>query len=163
VALILDEAANYPLPSLPSLVSEGGGSGITTLAVLQSLAQARDRWGREAAGTIWDASIVKIVLGGSANAEDLKDLSRLIGDTETTEWTHTVQAGAAGRSVSSSTRLRPILEPSEIRRLPIGHGLLLLRSARPIMMKLQPWTARPDADELAEARRRFELPAVEDS
>jgi hypothetical protein len=31
------------------------------------------------------------------------------------------------------------------------------------MMKLQPWTARPDADELAEARRRFELPAVEDS
>jgi type IV secretory pathway TraG/TraD family ATPase VirD4 len=163
VALVLDEAANYPLPSLPSLVSEGGGSGITTLAVLQSLAQARDRWGREAAGTIWDASIVKIVLGGSANAEDLKDLSRLIGDTETTEWTHTVQAGAAGRSVSSSTRLRPILEPSEIRRLPIGHGLLLLRSARPIMMKLQPWTARPDADELAEARRRFELPAVEDS
>jgi type IV secretion system protein VirD4 len=162
VALVLDEAANYPLPSLPSLVSEGGGSGITTLAVLQSLAQARDRWGREAAGTIWDASIVKIVLGGSANADDLKDISRLIGEKATTEWTHTVQAGAGGRSVSSSTRLRPILEPSEIRRLPIGHGLLLVRSARPIMMKLQPWTSRRDAGTLAEARRRFEVPAGRD-
>ena len=45
LALILDEAANYPLPSLPSLMSEGGGSGITTVAVLQSLAQARNEWG----------------------------------------------------------------------------------------------------------------------
>ncbi|NYP78247.1 type IV secretory system conjugative DNA transfer family protein, partial [Escherichia coli] len=42
--LALDEIANLtPLPSLPSLMSEGGGSGITTLAVLQSLAQARNR------------------------------------------------------------------------------------------------------------------------
>jgi type IV secretory pathway TraG/TraD family ATPase VirD4 len=157
---VLDEAANYPLPSLPSLVSDGGGSGITTLAVLQSLSQARDRWGREAAGAIWDSAIVKIVLGGSANADDLNDLSRLIGEKEVKEWSETVLAGTGGRSVSSSTRRRPILEPSEIRRLPIGHGLLLLRSARPIMMKLQPWTARHDASELVAARRCLEGPAV---
>jgi type IV secretory pathway TraG/TraD family ATPase VirD4 len=163
VALVLDEAANYPLPSLPALVSEGGGSGITTLAVLQSLSQARDRWGREAAGTIWDSAIVKIVLGGSANADDLADLSRLIGDKEVKEWSETVQDGAGGRSTSSSTRRRPILEPSEIRRLPIGHGLLLLRSARPIMMKLQPWTARRDAGDLVAARRLFEDPAATDA
>ncbi|MGH9073110.1 MAG: TraM recognition domain-containing protein [Acidimicrobiales bacterium] len=53
--MVLDEGTNYPLPSLPSLISEGGGSGITTLAVLQFLAQARDRWGREAAQAIWDS------------------------------------------------------------------------------------------------------------
>jgi type IV secretion system protein VirD4 len=163
VALVLDEAANYPLPSLPSLVSEGGGSGITTLAVLQSLSQARDRWGREAAGAIWDSAIVKIVLGGSANADDLADLSRLIGEKEVKEWSQTVLAGAGGRSVSSSTRRRPILEPSEIRRLPIGYGLLLLRSARPIIMKLHPWTARRDADDLVAARRLFEGPVVKDA
>ena len=29
LALILDEAANYPLPSLGALMSEGGGTGIT--------------------------------------------------------------------------------------------------------------------------------------
>jgi type IV secretory pathway TraG/TraD family ATPase VirD4 len=144
-------------------MSEGGGSGITTLAVLQSLAQARDRWGREAAGAIWDSAIVKIVLGGSGNADDLADISRLIGDKEMKEWSQTVQAGTTGHSISSSTRWRPILEPSEIRRLPIGHGLLLLRSAAPIVMKLRPWTARPDAGELAAARQLFEVPAVADA
>ncbi len=160
VALVLDEAANYPLPSLPSLVSEGGGSGITTLAVLQSLSPARDRWGREAAGAIWDSAIVKIVLGGSANADDLTDISRLIGERNVKEWSQTVLAGSGGRSVSSSTHRRPILDPSDIRRLPIGYGLLLLRSARPIMMKLQPWTARRDAGDLAAARQLLEGPAA---
>lgn len=89
LALLLDEAANYPLPSLPALISEGGGSGITTLAVLQSLAQARDRWGREAADAMWDSAIVKIILGGSANAEDLAGISRLIGEREVRDMTHT--------------------------------------------------------------------------
>ena len=63
--LALDEIANLtPLPSLPPLMAEGGGSGITTLAVLQSLAQARGRWGEHAADAIWDAATVKLVLGG---------------------------------------------------------------------------------------------------
>ena len=56
LGLILDEAANYPLPSLAALMSEGGGTGITTLAVLQTLAQARHRWGRDEAQAIWDSS-----------------------------------------------------------------------------------------------------------
>jgi len=156
LALVLDEAANYPLPSLPALMAEGGGSGITTLAVLQSLAQARDRWGREAAGAIWDSAIVKIVLGGSANADDLADISRLIGERPVTERSETVGAASAGRSTSTTTRYRPILDPSELRRLPVGTGLALLRAAPPIAMTLRPWTARPDARDLARARTAFE-------
>ncbi len=155
LALILDEAANYPLPSLPSLMSEGGGSGLTTLAVLQSLAQARDRWGREAAQAIWDAAIVKLALGGSANADDLADLSRLIGETDALEWSETRHGGTGDRSLSSSTRRQAILEPAELRRLPFGQGLLLLRAAPPILLRLQPWTARPDAGELTAAADRW--------
>jgi type IV secretory pathway TraG/TraD family ATPase VirD4 len=141
-------------------MSEGGGSGITTLAVLQSLAQARDTWGREAAGAIWDSAIVKLVLGGSANADDLSDISRLIGDRDVSEWSETHGAGPQGRSVSMQTRQRPILEPAEIRRIPLGHGLLLLRSASPIMLRLSPWTERADAKELAGARSTFEAAMV---
>ena len=73
-----------------------------------------------------------------------------------TEWSETRTGGTGGRSVSSVTRHRPILEPSELRRLPIGTGLLLLRSAPPIMMRLEPWTARPDAAELTGARQGWE-------
>ncbi|MGC8512688.1 MAG: type IV secretory system conjugative DNA transfer family protein [Acidimicrobiales bacterium] len=158
LALVLDEAANYPLPSLPALMAEGGGSGITTMGVLQSLAQARDRWGREAAGAIWDSAIVKVVLGGSANADDLADISRLVGERQVIERSETIGVGGAGRSTSTSTRYRPILEPSEIRRLPIGTGLLLLRSAPPITLTLRPWTGRPDARELTAARSKWENP-----
>lgn len=156
LALVLDEAANYALPSLPSLMSEGGGSGITTVAVLQSLAQARDRWGREAAQAIWDAAIVKVVLGGSANADDLADLSRLTGERAVQEWSETRHGTQAGRSVSSSVRYRPVLEASELRRLRFGTAMLLLRSAAPVIMTLRPWTARPDAPALRAARETWE-------
>jgi type IV secretory pathway TraG/TraD family ATPase VirD4 len=151
VALILDEAANYPLPSLSSLMSEGGGTGITTVAVLQSLAQARDRWGHEQAQAIWDSATSKIILGGSSNANDLRDLAQLIGERETPEVSTTRQAGG-GRNVTESTRQRTILDPSDIRLIKIGHGLLMLRAARPIMLTLRPWTQRADSDELRRQR-----------
>ena len=93
--LALDEIANLtPLPSLPSLMAEGGGSGITTLAVFQSLAQARNSWGEHAADTLWDAATVKVVLGGLAKMRDLDDISRLLGDTD--QPTHTISRGRTG-------------------------------------------------------------------
>jgi type IV secretory pathway TraG/TraD family ATPase VirD4 len=155
LGLILDEAANYPIPSLGALVSEGGGTGITTLAVLQSLAQARDRWGREQAQGIWDSAIVKIVLGGGGDADDLADIARLVGERTERDYSETSQAGG-GRSVSASNRERPILDPAAIRSITFGHGLLLLRSARPIMLTLRPWTARPDAGRLRHDRAGVE-------
>ena len=160
LALLLDEAANYPLPSLPSLMSEGGGSGITTMAVLQSLAQARDRWGTDAARAIWDSAIVKMVLGGSSDADDLSDLSRLVGERAVTEWSETRHGNRMDRSMSSTVRYRPILEPAQLRVLDFGTGLLLLRSAPPIMMTLTAWTDRPDARRLISDEQAWEEHAV---
>jgi hypothetical protein len=44
------------------------------------------------------------------------------------------------------------MDPSDIRLIKIGHGLLMLRAARPIMLTLRPWTQRADADELRRQR-----------
>lgn len=155
LGLILDEAANYPLPSLPALMSEGGGSGITTMAVLQSLAQARHRWGREQAGAIWDAATVKVLLGGQANAEDLADMSRLLGDVDVREASESYSRWGE-RSTTVSIRTKPILEPSRLRTLPFGTGVLLLRSAAPIILDLTRWPDRPDGKRLAADRTRLE-------
>jgi type IV secretory pathway TraG/TraD family ATPase VirD4 len=155
LALILDEAANYPLPSLGALMSEGGGTGITTVAVLQSLAQARDRWGHEQAQAIWDSATLKVMLGGSSNAGDLRDVTQLIGERDHVELSTTRQSGG-GRNVTESTRQRSVLDPSVIRRLRVGHGLLLLRAARPIVLTLRPWTSRRDADRLRAERASVE-------
>ena len=154
--LALDEIANLsPLPSLPTLMAEGGGSGITTMPVLQSLAQARDKWNEHQAGAIWDASIVKVILGGASNSRDLQDLSALVGERD--EYTDSVTLGDHGtRSNQRSVRRVPILPPDRIRRLPFGTGIVLLRSAPPIVTDLHPWPERPDAAQLTADRAEIE-------
>ena len=156
VLLALDEIGNLsPLPSLPVLMAEGGGTGITTMPVLQSLSQARERWGDHAAGAIWDASIVKVILGGTSAARDLLDLSALIGERD--EHTDSVSVGDSGsRSLQRSTRRVPVMPPETIRTLPFGTALVLLRSAPPLVTDLQPWTARPDATQITSDRATVE-------
>ena len=146
--LALDEIGNLaPLPSLPQLMSDGGGTGITVLPVLQSIAQARTAWGEHQTGTIWDAAIAKIILGGSAVARDLTDLSTLLGDRD--ETTHSTSTGPDGTTTTqTSTRRRPIMSPQEIRTMPQGTALVLLRSLKPIKVTLRPWTSRPDHAQL---------------
>jgi type IV secretory pathway TraG/TraD family ATPase VirD4 len=140
--LALDEIGNLsPLPSLPVLMAEGGGTGITTMPVLQSLSQARNRWGDHAASAIWDTSIVKIILGGTSASKDLQELSVLIGERD--EQTDTISVGDYGsRSLQRSTRRVPILPPERIRTLPFGTSLVLLRSTPPIVANLCRWTNR---------------------
>lgn len=152
----LDEIGNLaPLPSLPILMAEGGGTGITTMPVLQSLAQAREKWGENNATAIWDASIVKIVLGGASNSRDLQDLSTLIGEHD--ERTDSTTIGDYGsRSLQQSIRRLPIMPPDVIRTMPFGTGAILLRTARPIVADLRAWTTRSDAKALQADRAEVE-------
>jgi type IV secretory pathway TraG/TraD family ATPase VirD4 len=152
----LDEIGNLaPLPSLPTLMAEGGGTGITTLPVLQSLAQAREKWGDNQANAIWDASIVKIILGGASNSRDLQDLSTLIGERD--ERTDSTTIGDYGsRSLQQSLRRVAVMPPDVIRTMPFGTGAILFRTARPIVADLRAWTGRPDAKALQADRAEIE-------
>jgi len=154
--LALDEIGNLgPLPSLPMLMADGGGTGITTLTVLQSLAQARQKWGENRAAAMWDAAIVKVILGGASHSRDLQDLSTLIGERDEATGSTTIDAGG-GRSHQRSIRRVPILPPDALRTMPFGLGTVLLRAAPPIITDLRPWTGRRDAAQLTEQRRQVE-------
>ena len=154
--LALDEIGNLaPLPSLPTLMAEGGGTGITPLPVLQSLAQAREKWGENQANAIWDASFVKIILGGASNSRDLQDLATLIGDRDETTDSITTDAYGAHSSQRSIRRV-PILPPDVLRTLPFGTGVVMLRTARPIITNLRPWPKRGDAKILHTDRAEIE-------
>ena len=98
---------------------------------------------------------MKIILGGGGDADDLAAIARLVGEHAEPEYAETRQAGG-GRSVSVSHRQRPILDVADLRSIAFGHGLLLLRSAKPIMLTLRPWTARPDAEQLRRDRTAIE-------
>ena len=136
-------------------MAEGGGTGITTMPVLQSLAQARDRWSENQANAIWDAAITKIILGGASNSRDLQDLSALIGERD--EFTDSVTLGDHGtRSNQRSIRRVPIMPPDRIRTLPFGTAVTMLRSAPPIITDLRAWPKRPDGDRLKSDRAEIE-------
>lgn len=98
---------------------------------------------------------MKLVLGGTASAKDLQDLSALIGERD--EKTDSVSVGDYGsRSLQRSVRRVPVMPPEVIRTLPFGTALVLLRSAPPLVTDLRPWTARKGANQLRGDRAAVE-------
>ena len=152
MGLLLNEAANIcPLPSLPSLVSSGGGRGIPAMVVLQSLGQARHRWGDAQADAIWDAANVKVIFGGLAQADDLARISRLAGEVDQT--TISRSRGAGGVSWSTGLRRIPVLGVEDLRSLPAGHAVLFYRHLRPAVIRLVPWWQLPIAPAVLESEK----------
>ncbi len=151
VLLALDEVANIaPLPELPSMVSEGGGQGVVTLACLQDLSQARHRWMARADGfpSLFGSTVV---LPGIGDVATLEALSTLAGDEEIP-----VRSVSSGRSLTDRpftdliTGGRPHVAESVAtqwrRRLPVdaithgrpGHALAFDHHNRPGWIPLAP-------------------------
>ncbi|MFN6121303.1 MAG: type IV secretory system conjugative DNA transfer family protein [Actinomycetes bacterium] len=140
--LALDEAVNVaPIPRLEQLLSTGGGSGIQTIVVLQSMAAARHAWGKEMGDALLDFNNAKLVLGGLSDAQDLQDLSTLLGQRDEV----VAQASRSGRlglldpgDQSWSWRQVPVMRPDEIRELDSerrGEALLIARSAKGVLIR----------------------------
>lgn len=80
--LVLDEVANIaPLHDLPALVAEGGSQGVVTLACLQDLSQAVERWGRLGEGML-SLFNTKVVFPGIGDTRTLAAISLLSGEIE---------------------------------------------------------------------------------
>ena len=150
--LMLDEVANIAvLPSLPTMMSAGGGRGITPVITEQSRAQVRDRWGIDAERAIWGAATVKLILGGGSDDHDLQALSTLAGTRD--EHTNTVSFSPDGtRSYSTSWREVPILRPDQIATMPKGIALMLRPAQPPAVINLIPYSQRPYTTQLAADR-----------
>jgi len=173
VLLALDEVTNIaPLPNLPSMISEGGGQGVVTLASLQDLSQARQRWPDEADGfpSLFGTTVV---LPGIGDVRTLEALSTLAGDEEIT--TRSVSSGRApsghpfsdmvtgGRphaGESASTQWRRRLPPDLITRGSPGMALAFDERNQPTWVRLapahsvEPWKMLSDS---GRAHRRQQL------
>lgn len=154
--VILDEIANTPIRSLPAIVSEGGGAGITALYATQSLAFLRERYGDNTAAAILAATPAKLIQGGASIEQDLRNVSSWAGDwrePSTTAysggsrsgWRLTSQGSVeltprrdTSREHSIGTQYRPILPASAIQQLPPLHGWLFYRSDPPVLVRTPP-------------------------
>jgi type IV secretory pathway TraG/TraD family ATPase VirD4 len=157
LGMFLDEVANIvPLPQLPALLSFAGGTGIFITAVLQSLAQARARWGHDAAAMLWGSATVKLILGGLAG-DDLREVSDLAGEhRETvTSW----QRGHGGTTWTTSQQDRRTITPEQVRTLSAARReALVIHATTPVVRaRLTRHYEGPHAAEFAasvrEARR----------
>jgi len=136
--VMLDEAANIaPLPDLPQLLAAGGGDGIVAAVVLQSLDQARGRWGQQAAGAMLDSATIRLVLPGLSHPGDLRDLAALAGERGFQERSRT-RSDQGGSSETIATRDKVVLRADELRSLPAGSAMLIPRRVRPVRITLVP-------------------------
>ncbi|MEW2353727.1 TraM recognition domain-containing protein [Spirillospora sp. NPDC029432] len=133
----LNEAAHIsPMPSLPGYMGDSGGFSIALHVYLQSLSQARAKWGEHEAMIMWDNAAVRVIMGGAGNVDDLEDVSRLMGKVRDTD--------------------KDVLSPEEIRTMKFGTAVVVARSARPVEVRLTPWWKREDGDEIAKGKSETE-------
>jgi type IV secretion system protein VirD4 len=159
--LVLDEVANIaPIHDLPALASEGGSRGVVTLACLQDLSQAVDRWGTLGEGFLGIFN-TKVVFPGVGDTRTLEAVSKLAGHHDITAIStsegHRMAglAGLLGRREPSrrtvSTRREPRLPIDRIAQGEPGH-VVCIDGATPSFVRASPWFASPAMREVVEQR-----------
>jgi len=153
--LVGDEIANVaPLPKLVELATDARGFGMQLVLALQSLPQARRRWGADGANTLLDNMPAEILLGGITDPDTLGRYATLVGDVELTRATTSYDPDS-GRATGASEQQtdRRVLRAEEARQIPAGHGLLIYRNRPAVLLRLTAWFDRTDARALDDQRR----------
>jgi len=153
--LVGDEIANVaPLPKLVELATDARGFGMQLVLALQSLPQARRRWGADGANTLLDNMPAEILLGGITDPDTLGRYATLVGDVELTRATTSYDPDS-GRATGASEQQtdRRVLRAEEARQIPAGHGLLIYRNRPAVLLRLTAWFDRTDAKTLDDHRR----------
>lgn len=141
----LDEVAKITPVPIDKWAADARAYGIAITAVTQSFDQIRARWGEHGSGAI-KSVFCKAILGGLQNLQDLEELSKLIGTRLVETVSEGESEGASGRSRSRNvtTRREAVLPPEEIRKLPLGHVLLLIERANAAVTKFSSGQVRAE-------------------
>ena len=138
--VVIDEAAHIaPLPELDGLAATCASHGIQLMTVWQDLAQVRGRYGARAP-TVLNNHRAKLFLPGIADPDTLEYASRLVGDQEVAQPSIT-RDPSGRRSTTSSTAVRRLLPPEDLRCLRRGDAVLVYGSLPPVRLRLRPWWA----------------------
>lgn len=138
--LVLDEAANIaPIRDLDTLASTAAGLGVQLVTVCQDLAQLAARYDPERARTIANNHRAKLVLSGVADLGTLDLVSGLAGEVAVQEQSITVDRRDGRSTRTSSSALRRLAPPDELRRIPPAHGVLIYGHLPPARLRLRPW------------------------
>jgi len=152
--VLLDEAANTPLPKLPQWASTVTGAGMQLVTVWQSKAQLDQIYGRDADDVLTNHRTKLIYPSGLSDMATIEYVSALVGkehvrsDLDEQSWS---RQGERPPARTPATAV-PFVSASILRQMEVGDGLLLHG-------ELPPAWIRPPSRRRARSGARVGLPA----
>lgn len=152
--VVIDEAGNTPLRSMPEYASTLAGLGVLLVTVWQSLAQIEATYGRQT-GTILSNHLSKLFYAGLSDPDSMRYVASVLGDeeVETTSRTHDMSGGRGSRQLATSRN--PLAAPHVLRQMLPGDALLVHGTLPPAHVRTRPYYRE------RALRRRAELPVPE--
>ncbi len=126
--VLLDEAANTPLPKLPQWASTVTGAGIQLVTVWQSKAQLDTTYGKDAETVLTNHRSKLVYPSGITDLATVQYISELVGDEHVRSdlddpgWNVRPDQPLTGRSPGT---VLPYLPASTLRRAAVGDSLLI--------------------------------------
>jgi type IV secretion system protein VirD4 len=156
--VVIDEAGNWPMRSLPGRISTCTGLGIQLLLVFQSKAQVDAAYGPRADIVLANA-VTKVFFAGLSDESSLRYAATLLGSEHVTQRSTSTDIGgplgaAAGRrSVSEAPTRTELLPVSHLRQIPPGHALLVHGTLPPAHLHARYWYRDPALYQRATGQR----------
>ncbi len=144
VYFILDEATNYKISGLESLLTWGRSYGLKLHVIFQDLSAFERVYGKAALETLLSETEIKQFLPGQRSPKTLELISKkLLGEQSVISANLSRTETASGVRESLSETARVLMTEDEIRRT--NHGILFVRRNRPILFdpvsyaEIYPW------------------------
>ena len=141
VYFIMDEATNYKIHGLKTLLTWGRSYGLRLHLIFQDLSAFEDTYGKSALETLFSETEIKQFLPGQRSPKTLEMISKALGDQSV--MAASLSRQDTGMQENMSEAARPLMTADEVRRSP--YGLLLVRRARPALLEpisyaeIHPW------------------------
>jgi type IV secretion system protein VirD4 len=149
VNFIMDEFCTIGvLPDFTDRIATMRSRNINCMMVTQSLPQLKGRYPYESWKEIIGCCSLRLIWG-SAEKETSQYISDLLGKTTVEELSFRRERGEFDSAmITKAPRGRPLLDPSEVGRIPFDEGIALVLGANPLRFKKMPYTEHPLASEL---------------
>jgi type IV secretion system protein VirD4 len=134
--VVLDEAANTPLPKLPQWAATITGAGIQLVTVWQSKAQLDQAYGKDADNVLTNHRTKLVFPSGLSDLSTIEYISALVGDEHVrSELDEPSSRDGERRPTRTPSTAVPYLAPSTLRRVRVGDALLVHGALPPAWMR----------------------------
>lgn len=136
--IVIDEAGNTPLRSLPEYASTLAGLGVLLVTIWQSLAQLQAAYGRQA-DTVLTNHLTKVFYAGLSDAASLRYVAQVLGDVEVETRSRSADLHGGRGSVQVASTRAPLAPPHVLRQMRPGDALLIHGTLPPAHIRTRPY------------------------